>query len=122
MVATPALAQVPPGVEVGGKLSKRAASAFVHRTLPPWAPNGLLQDERAAFYDAAKYRGRGSTRVGRSQVDVRYMVVLRARPEREMDGWLPIRCSGVMRAARLTNGGLTGVSRDYRCVTVFPRG
>lgn len=111
----------PPGVVIEGELTAKDARAYVKRVVPKWAPQGLLLDNRADFYKVRKLRVGKALRVDEAQVDVDYRLVMRADKAHAKQGWFAIRCKGVMRAARLSDGGLGGAAQDYTCRTVFPK-
>jgi hypothetical protein len=122
LVAPPVTAaQPPPGVTVKGKLSKRQARAFVVRRLPPVAAAAMLKDQRAAFFRPGGIRvepARTCERENRSIVTCRFTIRLRPTKARRAVGWTPIRCTGVDRVARLSNGGIGGELGNYRCVSL----
>ena len=113
--------QPPPGVTVKGKLSKRQARSFVVRELPPVAAAAMLKDRRAAFFRPAGIvvePARACDRENKSIVSCRFAIRLRPTQARRAVGWTPIRCTGVDRVARLSNGGIGGELGNYRCVSL----
>ena len=115
--------QPPPGVSVKGKLSKREARSFIVEKLPPVAAAAMLKDRRAAFFRPAGIvvePARACERENKSIVSCRFTVRLRPTQARRAVGWTPIRCTGVDRVARLSNGGIGGELANYRCVSLPP--
>src|SRR3954447_17148093 len=113
--------QPPPGVTVKGKLSKRQARSFIVRELPPAAAAAMLKDRRAPFFRPAGIRVEPAGACGRenrSIVSCRFTIRLRPTKARRAVGWTPIRCTGVDRVARLSNGGIGGELGNYRCVSL----
>jgi hypothetical protein len=113
-------AQPPPNVTVKGKLSKRDARSFVIRKLPGVAAAAMLKDERAAFFRPGGIRvepARACVRENVSIVSCRFSLRLRPTKAKTAEGWTPIRCTGVDRVARLSNGGIGGELGNYRCVS-----
>jgi hypothetical protein len=113
--------QPPPGVTVKGKLSKRQARSFIVRELPPVAAAAMLKDRRAAFFRPAGILvepARACERENRSIVSCRFAIRLRPTQARRAVGWTPIRCTGVDRVARLSDGGIGGELGNYRCVSL----
>lgn len=123
--AAPAAAQDPPsGLVVSGPLTKQDAHDFILKQLPDEAPQLLLKDERADWYTTSSTRvqkAKNCLRIDRSQVRCNFWVRLKADKAHRVKGWFPIKCHGRVQAARLSDGGIGGDTKNYKCVTVLPK-
>ena len=114
----------PPGLVVAGKLPKKDARAFLKRQLPQESTASiLLGDERGSFYRPRAVRVEPAKRCQRfdeSTVNCRFRLRLHPDKAHRKAGWFPIRCHGINKVVRLSNGGIGGDMGDYRCVSVIP--
>jgi hypothetical protein len=105
-----------------GELTKAEARAFIVRNLPAAAPEELLKDGRAIYYETTWLRverARRCDRHSRSVVSCRFKLVMEAEV---YDGrtWWPIRCKGTELVASFSDGGTGGKVYDYVCWSVRP--
>ena len=116
-LAVPSVAEAQ---KVTGKLSHEEARTSVRRALPGQAPKLLLKDERASFYHTSSIRILASRRINRSEINVRYRLLMRPDKEHREANWFPIRCRGWVWIGKLNTGRLIGDIKRYKCWTVNP--
>ena len=61
-----------------------------------------------------------SRRINRSEINVRYRLLMRPDKEHREANWFPIRCRGWVWIGKLNTGRLIGDIKRYKCWTVNP--